>query len=118
MLLATGKAPDEKIIKWKKVPHGIDITEFTEKYSDPVERAAHIPDRHGMRSNVSFVSFTTMRLTLFEDRFWYLHVRLNPMYDAYIPPHLGAYRSSLKELWKNVAYARVNPPWIIPQQGV
>ncbi|KAG6357544.1 hypothetical protein INS49_013421 [Diaporthe citri] len=51
--------------------------------------------------------------------YWQIQVRLNPMYEAYIPTHLKAHRSSLKKLWKTVGFdlsSMAQAPLVLTQQ--
>lgn len=121
MLLAEGKVPDRKIAN-KMIRHWEDLSEFREKYSDPVERDSRFRKNYGEPS--SWISFTMMDLT-----HWWpksrgphnIQIQLNPMYEAYHPPHLSAYRSSLKTLWRTVQMDWTNnsqPALAFTQQGM
>lgn len=99
MLLAEGKVPDRKIAN-KMIRHWVDVSEFREKYSDPAERDARFRKNYG--EPTSWISFTMMNLTQWLGYF-NIQIQLNPMYEAYHPSHLSAYRSSLKTLWKTVS---------------
>lgn len=116
ILLAKGKAPKEKTVKkrWDVAP----ITEWAEKYPDPVEREARFRELY--RQTTSWVSFTMMGLII-PNLLWRTVAQLNPMYEEYIPPHLLAYRSSLVRLWGNVRgdwESKYKAPFIVPHRGV
>lgn len=125
MLLAAGKVPGRNAIN-KQVKHGDDVSEFTETHSDPVERDALFRDQFGQTT--SWASFTMMQLTGWlpwavgpHGNYWRVQVKLNPLYEGYIPPHLTAYRSPLKQLWKAVDYDWTSaryPALVLTQQGI
>lgn len=117
MLLAEEKVPDRKIAN-KMIRHWVDVSEFREKYSDPVERDARFRKNYG--EPTSWISFTMMNLTQWLGYF-NIQIQLNPMYEAYHPSHLSACRSSLKTLWKTVQmdWTRNNQQALVfTQQGM
>lgn len=129
-LLATGKVPDQKAVN-KKVIVGSDFSDFRETHPDPVKRDASFRESFGQTT--SWVSFTMVKLTQWEAwgpldannprdaAYWQIQVRLNPMYEAYVPPHLKAHRSSLKELWTTVGFdlrSTAHAPLVLTQQGM
>lgn len=124
-LLAVGKPPVEDSIDKSVLIHG-QIIAFPEIYSDQVARDARFRDMYGQPS---FVSFTMMKLVHIpceggEERetykmgYWRITVKESLMYEAYLPPHLGAYHSSLKLLWKCVGHDMgIRQPYdIIPRK--
>lgn len=126
-LLARGKPPDEKIINKHRVV-SVHLTDFRENHPDPVQRAARFREHYDQPT--SFVSFTMMRLRRWDSwgpldpnnprdaAYWQIQALLNPMYEAYIPPPLTAYRSSLRDLWKNVSFdIDSKSPLVLTQQG-
>lgn len=128
-LLAAGRVPDRKAID-KKVIVGSDFSDLTETHPDPARRDAYFRDSFGQTT--SWASFTMMKLKQWEAwgpldannprhaAYWQIQVRLNPMYEAYIPPRLKAHRSSLKELWKTVGFSlssTAHAPLVLTQQG-
>lgn len=128
-LLAGGRVPDRKAID-KKVIVGSDFSDLTETHPDPTKRDAYFRGSFGQTT--SWVSFTMMKLKQWEAwgpldannprhaAYWQIQVRLNPMYEAYIPTHLKTHRNSLKELWKTVGFSlssTAHAPLILTQQG-
>lgn len=119
MLLTAGKVPDSdiKVIN-KPIRHGPDVSEFAETYSDPIERGARFREQFGQTT--SWVSFTMMQLTKWLG-YWRIRVELNPLYEAYIPPHLRTRRSSLKKLWITVGFDWNSTKWtalVLTQKGL
>lgn len=118
MLLAKGKAPDEKPVGRPKLWNRPPMTGWIEKYPDPVERDARFRERY--RQTTSWGTFTMMYLND-PNRFWQVEAHLNPLYEEYIPPHLLAYRSEIGLLWRSVARAwqfEYREPLIVPRRGV
>lgn len=120
MLLAKGKAPDEKTVNKPKLWVTSVFTGWVGKYLDPVERDARF--RELCRQTTSWVSFTMMCLNdLNRFKFWQIEAQLNPMYEEYIPPHLLAYSSEIGLLWRNVARTwqfEYREPLIVPRRGM
>lgn len=126
--VAQGKAPDERTsneIYWGYYP-----SDFIENLPDPVKKGDH--SRVLDNQTIYWASFTMMQLTtwsaweasyanLGDATYWLIRVRLNSMYEAYIPLHLTAYRSSLRELWKNVEFqlsSTLHAPLVLTQRGM